>query len=122
MYYRESLQFTDFGGNENPRIAKPRISRNLIFGCICLLKLYQYLFIMQIYNYLSISMEKLAIFQHLQLKKLGFIAKCRHFEGFKKPRIANLRNSRPRIARTYLFTHKVFRDSKVVKKLSFLKF
>ena len=25
--YRESLQFADFGGNENPRIAKPQITR-----------------------------------------------------------------------------------------------
>ena len=33
------------------------------------------------------------------LKKLGFIAKCRQFEGFKKTRIANPRNSKPRNAR-----------------------
>ena len=38
--YRESLQFADFGGNEKPRIAKPRISRTPAFGSRCLLKLY----------------------------------------------------------------------------------
>ena len=71
-----------------------------IFGSRCPLTLYYFLFIMLIGNYLSISFEKVAIFSIFNSKKLGVIAKCGHFEGFKKPRIANPRNSRPRIART----------------------
>ena len=60
--YRKSLQFADFGGNGNPRITKPRISRSPIFGSQCPLTLYYFLFIMLIGNYLSISFEKVAIF------------------------------------------------------------
>ena len=59
--YRESLQFADFGGNENPRIAKPRISRTPAFGYRCLLKLYQILFTILIGNCLPISIQKVAI-------------------------------------------------------------
>ena len=44
LKYRESLQFADFCGNKNSRIAKPWISRTLAFGYRCLLKLYQILF------------------------------------------------------------------------------
>ena len=60
--YRGSLQFADFGGNENPRITKPRISRTPVFGSKCPLKLYQFLFTMLIGNYLPISIENVAIF------------------------------------------------------------
>ena len=55
---------------------------------------------MLIDNFLSISMVKVAIFSIFNSKKLGFIAKCQHCEGFKKPQIANPQNSKPRIART----------------------
>ena len=60
-FYRESLQFADFGANENPRIAKPRISRTPAFGYRCLLKLYQILFTILIGNCLPISIQKVAI-------------------------------------------------------------
>ena len=36
VYYMESLQFADFEGDENPRIAKPRISSTQAFGYRCL--------------------------------------------------------------------------------------
>ena len=64
MKYRKSLQFADFWGNGNLRITKPRISRSPIFGSRCPLTLYYFHFIMLIGNHLSISFEKVAIFQH----------------------------------------------------------
>ena len=57
--YRESLQFADFLGNENPRIAKPQISRTPAFGYRCLLKLFQILFTILIGNCLPISIQKI---------------------------------------------------------------
>ena len=50
--------------------------------------------------FINIIWKSSHFFSIFDSKKLWVIAKCGHFEGFKKPRIANPRNSRPRIART----------------------
>ena len=63
----------------------------------------------QLFTYFfSKSTHFLAISSLKVTARVGFFANFGHFQGFKKPRIANPRNTKPRIARNpCIFCYKI---------------
>ena len=104
---QEVLAICGFGGNKNLRITKPQISRTPAFGSRCPHKILITFYYAKWQSFTHFCGEFFSIFIPL---KIGFIAKCEHFQGFKTANYKSAKyktaNCRKVFLHIFLFTVK----------------